>query len=118
MVPAQGSIVHSMTSLDSQIAELKKRRRSMMEFSEWRPSPFYYLYVPLGALLVYFLIGPPWSGLAEQATAPEDRIARSATGSAKWHGRPGRVTHPEPGDLTDNDAAERHYPAGQAWHRP
>jgi len=67
MVPAQGSIVHSMTSLDSQIAELKKRRRSMMEFSEWRPSPFYYLYVPLGALLVYFLIGPPWSGLGRLA---------------------------------------------------
>jgi hypothetical protein len=56
-----------VTSLDSQIAELKRSRRSMIEFVEWRPSPFYYLYVPLGTLLVYSLIGPPWWGVGHLA---------------------------------------------------
>jgi hypothetical protein len=54
-----------MPSLDSQIAELKNRRRSMMEFDAWKPGPFYYLYVPVGTLLVYFLTGPPWWGLSK-----------------------------------------------------
>jgi membrane associated rhomboid family serine protease len=51
-----------MSPIDSQIARLKRQRRSMMEFVEWKPSPFYYLYVPLGTALVYFLTGPPWWG--------------------------------------------------------
>jgi hypothetical protein len=51
-----------MSSLESQIADLKSRRRSMLEFDEWRPGPFYYLYVPLGTLVIYFLTGPPWWG--------------------------------------------------------
>jgi hypothetical protein len=54
-----------MSPLDSQIAALKSRRRSMMEFNPWKPSPFYYLYVPVGTLLVYFLTGPPWLGLGK-----------------------------------------------------
>lgn len=54
-----------MSPVDSQIAALRSRRRSMMEFSPWKPSPFYYLYVPLGTLLVYFLTGPPWLGLGK-----------------------------------------------------
>ena len=54
-----------MSALDSQIADLKSRRRSMMEFSPWKPSPFYYLYVPVGALLVYFLTGTEWWGLGK-----------------------------------------------------
>jgi hypothetical protein len=54
-----------MSPLDSQIAALKSRRRSMMEFNPWKPSPFYYLYVPIGALLVYFLTGPPWWGVGK-----------------------------------------------------
>ena len=33
-----------------------------MDFVEWNPGPFYYLYVPLGTALVYFLTGPPWWG--------------------------------------------------------
>jgi hypothetical protein len=49
-----------MPALDFQIAALKSRRRSAIEFNIWKPSPFYYLYVPLGALSVYFLTGPPW----------------------------------------------------------
>ena len=57
-----------MSDLDSQIAALKSRRRSMMEFNEWKPSPFYYLYVPIGALLVYFLTGPPWLGVGKLIT--------------------------------------------------
>jgi len=56
---------HSMSSLESQIAELKSRRRSMMEFSPWKPSPFYYLYVPVGTLSIYFLTGPPWWGVGK-----------------------------------------------------
>ena len=35
----------------------------MMEFKPWNPSPFYYLYVLLGSLVVYFLTAPPWLGL-------------------------------------------------------
>ena len=54
-----------MSPVDSQIAALRSRRRSMMEFSPWKPSPFYYLYVPIGALLVYFLTGPPWWGVGK-----------------------------------------------------
>ena len=47
-------------SLPSQIADLKSQRRSTTEFLAWKPGGFYYLYVPLGTLLVYFLSGPPW----------------------------------------------------------
>lgn len=55
IVPVQDACERPVSSLDSQIAELKSRRRSPIEFDEWKPSPFYYLYAPVGALLVYFL---------------------------------------------------------------
>jgi len=66
---AQDARNNPMPSLESQIAKLKNRRRSMMEFNPWKPSPFYYLYVPVGTLLVYFLTGPPWWGLGKLVTA-------------------------------------------------
>jgi hypothetical protein len=46
---------------------LKSHRRPATEFNEWRPGPFYYPYVPLGALLAFFLIGPPWLGMGHLA---------------------------------------------------
>jgi hypothetical protein len=64
-VPVQDACERPVSSLDSQIAELKSRRRSPIEFDEWKPSPFYYLYAPVGALLVYFLTGPEWWGLGK-----------------------------------------------------
>jgi hypothetical protein len=67
IVPVQDACERPVSSLDSQIAELKSRRRSPIEFDEWKPSPFYYLYAPVGALLVYFLTGPPWLGLGKLA---------------------------------------------------
>jgi hypothetical protein len=57
-----------MSTLESQIAALKSRRRSTSEFYEWKPGLFYYPYVPLGALLVYFLTAPPWLGLRTLVT--------------------------------------------------
>ena len=66
-MPVQDACERPVSSLDSQIAELKSRRRSPIEFNEWKPSPFYYLYAPVGALLVYFLTGPPWLGLGKLA---------------------------------------------------
>jgi hypothetical protein len=65
IVPVQDACERPVSSLDSQIAELKSRRRSPIEFDEWKPSPFYYLYAPVGALLVYFLTGPEWWGLGK-----------------------------------------------------
>jgi len=67
IVPVQDACERPVSSLDSQIAELKSRRRSPIEFDEWKPSPFYYLYAPVGALLVYFLTGPEWWGLGKLA---------------------------------------------------
>ena len=55
-------------SLPSQIAALKSQHRSTSEFRAWKPGAFYYLYVPLGTLLVYFLTGPPWWGLRNLVT--------------------------------------------------
>ena len=49
-----------MSNVGSQIAALRSHRRSPSEFTPWKPSAFYYLYVPVGTLLVYFLTGPPW----------------------------------------------------------
>jgi hypothetical protein len=65
IVPVQDACERPVSSLDSQIAELKSRRRSPIEFDEWKPSPFYYLYAPVGALLVYFLTGTEWWGLGK-----------------------------------------------------
>jgi hypothetical protein len=56
-----------MSALDWQIAALKSRRRSAMEFGVWKPGPFYYLYVPLCTLFLYFLTGPPWWRLTKLA---------------------------------------------------
>ena len=128
-MPVQDACERPVSSLDSQIAELKSRRRSPIEFDEWKPSPFYYLYAPVGTigLLPY---GTPVAGtgqagrhrtlfrvpllssrhlqplsllgvfqLAEPTPAPEDRIARGSTGSPERLRRPGRMTRPEPGPV-------------------
>jgi len=65
--PTQDAPGHSMSPLQSQIAALKRRHRSMSEFLEWKPGIFYYPYVPVGALLVYFLAAPSWRGLPKLA---------------------------------------------------
>ena len=67
IVPVQDACERPVSSLDSQIAELKSRRRSPIEFDEWKPSPFYYLYAPVGALLVYFLTSGVSGGLGKLA---------------------------------------------------
>ena len=67
VLPTQDVSDDWVSSIESQIAELKSRRRSSSEFAPWKPSPFYYLYVPVGTSLVYFLTGPPWLGVLKLA---------------------------------------------------
>ena len=75
-MPVQDACERPVSTLDSQIAELKSRRRSPIEFNEWKPSPVYYLYAPVGALLVYFLTGP--RGWDWASWPPPDSVSGSS----------------------------------------